>query len=76
MFFHTNSIREFEKIIQSWNFTHIVVIITSVKGGGDNRGKKQLIIVDGKGKFDQDVLAMGNNFRLKCEQLLEAYNGG
>jgi hypothetical protein len=67
MVFHTNSIKEFKKIIQSWNSSHIVVIVIGVKGGGDSRGKEQLMIVDGKGEFDQDDLAMGNNFRLKYE---------
>jgi hypothetical protein len=32
------------------------------------------MIVDGR-KFDQDVLAMGNNFKIEYEQLLETYNG-
>jgi len=35
-----------------------------------------LLIVDGKGEFDQDVFALGNNFRIQYEQLLKAYNGG
>jgi hypothetical protein len=46
------------------------------EGRRDNTGRKKLLIVDGEGEVDQDVLAMGNNFRLKYEQLLEAYNGG
>ncbi len=53
-----------------------MVIVIGVRGGGDNGGKKQLMTVDGEGEFDQDVFAMGNNFILKYEQLLEAYNGG
>ncbi len=34
------------------------------------------MIVNGKGEFDQDVLALGNNFKIQYEQLLKAYNGG
>jgi len=34
------------------------------------------LIVDGKIEFNQAVLAFGNNFKTKYEQLLEAYNGG
>jgi hypothetical protein len=34
------------------------------------------LIIDGKNEFDQDVLVLGNNFRIEYEQLLEAYNGG
>jgi hypothetical protein len=35
-----------------------------------------LSIANGEGEFDQDVLILGNNFRTKYEQLLEAYNVG
>jgi hypothetical protein len=34
------------------------------------------MIINGEGDFDQDVLTMGNNFKLEYEQLLEAYNRG
>jgi len=34
-----------------------------------------LLIVDGKAEFDQDVLALGNNFKTRYEQLIKAYNG-
>jgi hypothetical protein len=34
------------------------------------------MIVNEEGKFNKDVLAMGNNSIIKYEQLLEAYNGG
>jgi hypothetical protein len=34
------------------------------------------MIANKEGKFNKDVLAMGNNFKIKYEQLLEAYNGG
>jgi len=33
------------------------------------------LIIDGEGEFDQDVFIFGNNFKMKYEQLLEAYNG-
>lgn len=75
MFFHIDSIREFKNYVQRWNFTSIVIYFTSVRGGKNNKGEKQLMIIDGR-KFDQDVLAMGNNFKLEYEQLLKAYNGG
>jgi hypothetical protein len=45
-----------------------------MKGGKDNRDEKQLMIIIGEGEFDQDVLIMGNNFKLEYEELLEAYN--
>jgi hypothetical protein len=75
MFFHIYSIREFRNYVQSWNFTSIVIYFIGVRGGKNNKGDKQLMIVDGR-EFDQDVRAMGNNFKLEYEQLLEAYNGG
>jgi hypothetical protein len=34
------------------------------------------LIVDGEGEFDQNVLVLGNNFKIEYEQFLEAYNGG
>ncbi len=63
MFFHMDSIREFKSSIQSWNFATIAIIIISVRGVGDNKGEKKLLIVDGKGEFDQVVFAFGNNFK-------------
>jgi hypothetical protein len=45
-----------------------------VNGGRDNRGEKQLMIINGEGEFDQDVLTMGSNFKLEYQQLLEPYN--
>jgi hypothetical protein len=54
----------------------IVVIVIGVRGIGDSIGEKQLSIANGEGEFDQDVLALGNNFKTKYEQLLEAYNVG
>jgi hypothetical protein len=29
-----------------------------------------------KGEFDQDVFALGNNFKIEYENLLETYNEG
>ncbi len=34
-----------------------------------------MLIIDGKCEFDQNVFALGNNFRTKYEQLLKAHNG-
>jgi hypothetical protein len=47
-----DSIKEFRSFIQSWTSTTIVVIIINVKGIGDSKGEKQLLIVDGEGEFD------------------------
>jgi hypothetical protein len=38
--------------------------------------KKKLMIIDGESEFDQDVLMMGNKFRMKYDQLFKVYNGG
>ncbi len=76
MFFHMDSISKFQKYIQSWRSPNIVVIVIGVKGVGDNKAEKQLLIADGECEFDQNVLALGNNFRIWYNQLLEAYNGG
>jgi hypothetical protein len=40
-----------------------------VKVRRDNKGEKH-----GEGEFNQDVFVMGNNFKIKYEQLLETYN--
>jgi hypothetical protein len=71
MFFHMDSIREFKSFFQCWNY----VIIVGVKGGRDNKGERQLLIVNGEGEFEQDILILNNNFKIDNEQLLEAYNG-
>jgi hypothetical protein len=71
-----DSIKEFRSFIISWRFVTIVVIIINLRGVGDNKAEKKLLIVDGKGEFDQDVFALGNNFIIQYEQLLKAYNGG
>ncbi len=34
------------------------------------------MITHGQSEFDENVLVLGNNFRIKYEQVLEAYNGG
>ncbi len=34
-----------------------------------------MLITDGENEFDQDVFVLGNNFRIKYEQLFEVYNG-
>jgi hypothetical protein len=71
-----DSIREFRSIIQSWRFATIAIIVIGVRGVGDNKGEKKLLISYGKGEFEQNILVFGNNFIIKYEQLLEAYNGG
>ncbi len=76
IFFHMDSIRKFRSCIQSWRSITIAIIVTDLKGIKDSKGEKQLLIVDGEGEFDQDVLILGNNLRIKYEQLLESYNGG
>ncbi len=35
-----------------------------------------MLIVDGEGEFDQNIIVFGNNFRIQYEQLFEAYNQG
>ncbi len=50
MFFHMNSNREFKSSIQSRRFVTIVVIVIGVKGVGDSKGEKKLLIVDGEGE--------------------------
>ncbi len=35
-----------------------------------------MLIVDVEGEYDQNIFILGNNFKTKYEQLLEAYNGG
>jgi hypothetical protein len=47
-----DSIREFRSSIQSWRYVTIVVIIINVRGVGDKKGEKQLLIIDGKGELD------------------------
>jgi hypothetical protein len=69
-------IREFKSSIHNWRYGTIVVIIISVRGVRDNKGEKQLSITNGEGEFDQNILAFGNNFKIKHEQFFKVYNGG
>jgi hypothetical protein len=42
---------------------------------GESKHEKQMI-VDGEGEFNQDVLVLGNQFKIKYDQLVEAKNYG
>jgi hypothetical protein len=75
MFFHMDSIRKFRSFIQNWRFATIALIIIVVKGIKEIKGENQLLIVDGEGEFNKNVLAFGNDFKTKYEQFLEVYNG-
>jgi hypothetical protein len=55
-----NSIKKFRNFIQSWRYVTITIIIIIVKGVGDNKGEKKILIIDGKGEFDEEVLTFGN----------------
>ncbi len=63
MFFHMDSIREFLFFLQSWSFVIIAIIIVGVKGGWNTKDEKQLLIENGEGESDQDVIVFGNNFK-------------
>jgi len=76
MFFHMDLIRKFQNSIHSWRFATIAIIVIGVRGIKDNKVEKQLLIADGKGEFQLDVLTLTNNFKTKYDQLLEAYNAG
>jgi hypothetical protein len=65
-----------EVLFKNWKSTTIAIIIIDVKGIGDSKGEKKLLIANGKGEFDQDILTLGNNLLTKYEQFLEVYNGG
>jgi hypothetical protein len=71
-----DSIKEIRIYLQNWSLVTISFIIVGGKGRRNNKGENQLLIANGKGEFDQDVLILDNNFKIKDEQLLEAYNGG
>jgi hypothetical protein len=58
-----DSNRKFKSSIQTLKFVTIVIIVIGVKGIGDNKYEKRLMIINGKSEIDQDVLAFGNNFR-------------
>ncbi len=47
-----------------------------VRGVGNNKGEKQLLIINGEGEFDQGILVFSKNFRTEYEQLFKAYNEG
>jgi hypothetical protein len=51
-------------------FTTIVVIVTGVRGIGDNKGEKKLLITNGKVEFNPKKITFGNNFKIEYEQFL------
>jgi hypothetical protein len=71
-----DSIIIFRNLIQSWRFATIAIIFIGVRGLGDNKSEKQLLFTHGEGEFDENIFVLNNNFRLKYEQLLQAYIGG
>ncbi len=71
MFFYMDFIREFRSSIQNWRSITIVVIVIGVRRIKDSKGEQRLLIANGEGEFDQNVLVLGNNFKTKYKQLLE-----
>jgi hypothetical protein len=66
LFFHIDSLQEFRDRFKFSNATN-TIIVTEVKGGGENSHEKQLMVANGEGEFDQDVLAFGNPFRIEYD---------
>jgi len=62
LFFHVDSIREFESFIQNCRSPTIVVIFIDVKGAQDIKGENKLLTIDGKCELDQDIFILNNNF--------------
>jgi hypothetical protein len=60
-------VREFRSSIQNWRSITIVFIVIGVRGIKDSKGEHQLLIANGEGEFDQNVLVLGNNFKTKYE---------
>jgi hypothetical protein len=50
-------------------FPTIVVIVIGVRGIGDSKGNKKLLITDGEGEFDPNILVFCDNFKIEYEQL-------
>jgi hypothetical protein len=48
----------------------IVVIIIGVRGVGDNKGEKYLLIADGKSEFNQNIFPLGNNLEQNMNNFL------
>jgi len=61
---------------QSWSSTTIAVIIVGVKRRRNSEGEKQLLIIDWEGEFDQNVIVLGNNFKIEYEQFFKVYYEG
>jgi hypothetical protein len=58
MFFHMDSTREFKSYIHNYRFITIVVIVIGVRRIKDNRGEKKLLVTNGKGESDQDIILL------------------
>ncbi len=81
MFFHMDSIKEFKKSIQSWRFVTIAIIIIGVRGVGDSKAEKQLLIAMGKVNLTKtfsilEIISkhnMNNFLRCTMEAIVESF---
>jgi hypothetical protein len=49
--------------------------LTTIRDG-ESKHDKQLMIADGESEFNQNILVLGNQFRIEYDQLVEAKNYG
>jgi hypothetical protein len=50
-------------------------LFTTIRDG-ESKHEKELMIVNGEGEFNQNVLVLGNQFRIEYDQLVEAKDYG
>ncbi len=53
----------------------LLSLYTTIRDG-KSKHEKKLMIANGEGEFNQDVLVLGNQFKIEYDQLVEAKNYG
>ena len=73
-FYHTDSIGEFRKRHDQWALATLAVCVIGIRGAYGRFN--QLLIADGDTEIDNDIVALGPQFQVEYNQIVEAFNNG
>ena len=73
-FYHTDSIGEFRKRHDQWALATLAVCVIGIRGAYGRFN--QLLIADGDTENDNDIIALGPQFQVEYNQIVEAFNNG
>jgi hypothetical protein len=69
VFITTNCLQEFKdrSLLSKFSNDTIVIIVTSIKSGGESSHERHLMVANCEVEFDQDVLAFGSSFKIEYD---------